>query len=53
VAKVTRLYRVLYGRLPKDEELRLAKEYLSGGEEMVWERYAQALLISNEFVLID
>jgi hypothetical protein len=51
--KVTRLYRVLYGRAPKAEELRLAEEFLKRGGAAAWEQYAQALLISNEFVFID
>ncbi len=51
--KVTRLYRLLYGRSPKAEELRLAGEYLKGGGDMDWERYGQALLMANEFVFVD
>jgi hypothetical protein len=51
--KVTRLYRVLYGRAPKAEELRLAEEYLADGRDITWERYSQALLMSNEFVFVD
>jgi hypothetical protein len=52
-AKVARLYRVLYGRPPSGEELRLADEYLRNGGDSVWERYAQALLMANEFVFVD
>jgi Protein of unknown function (DUF1553)/Protein of unknown function (DUF1549) len=52
-AKVTRLYRVLYGRAPKAEELRLAEEYLGAGGDVAWDRYAQALLMANEFVFVD
>ena len=48
--KVTRLYRLLYGRAPKSEELLLAEEYLSGGGDVAWERYGQALLMSDEFL---
>ncbi len=51
--KVTRLYRVLHGRAPKGEEVRLAEEYLGGGGDVAWERYAQGLLMSNEFVFVD
>jgi hypothetical protein len=52
--KVTRLYRLLYGRLPTGEELSLAREYLGDNAAPVaWERYAQALLLANEFVFID
>jgi hypothetical protein len=54
-AKVTRLYLVLYARPPRPEELLLAQEYVGavGGTEVAWERYAQALLMANEFVFID
>jgi hypothetical protein len=54
-ARVARLYRLLYGRGPADDEVRLAQEYLeaAGGGEVAWERYAQALLMANEFVFID
>jgi len=52
-AKVTRLYRILYGRCPKAAELRLAEEYLGGGGDAAWERYGQGLLMANEFVFVD
>jgi hypothetical protein len=51
--RVTRLYRAVYGRAPKDEELRLAREYLGDGGDVAWERYGQALLMANEFVFVD
>jgi hypothetical protein len=51
--KVVRLYLLLYGRSPRAEELRLAAAFLGDGGDVAWERYAQALLISNEFVFID
>jgi hypothetical protein len=52
--KIGRLYRLLYGRGPTAEELSLAREYLGGSPTPVaWERYAQALLLANEFVFID
>ena len=35
--RVTRLYRLLYGRTPKTEELRLAEEYLGAGGDGAWE----------------
>jgi cytochrome c553 len=54
-AKITRIYRILYGRIPKPEELQLAREFLgtSGASETAWERYAQALLMANELVFVD
>ncbi len=51
--KVTRLYRLLYGRAPKSEELLLAEEYLRDGGDVAWERYGQALLMADEFVFVD
>jgi hypothetical protein len=52
--KVTRLYRLLYGRAPTGEELALAQEYLGNMlGDAAWERYGQALLLANEFVFVD
>jgi hypothetical protein len=51
--RVTRLYRLCYGRPPSAEEVALAKEYLGDGSGPAWERYAQALLAANEFVFVD
>jgi hypothetical protein len=52
--RVSRLYEVLYSRLPSDRERLLARIYL-GNEptEEDWYRYTQALLMSNEFVFVD
>jgi hypothetical protein len=52
-SKVSRLYRVLYGRPPNSEELRLAEDYLKASGDAAWERYAQALLMANEFLFVD
>ena len=49
-------YRLLFGRPPADEELRLGLEFLrSAGPDSSGSRaaYAQALLASNEFYMID
>ena len=55
-------YALLFGRVPTDKERRLALDYLSSPEPEGsapddglnrWERYAQALLGTNEFVFID
>ena len=45
--------RPIQTRAPKDEELRLAREYLGDGGDVAWERYGQALLMANEFVFVD
>jgi hypothetical protein len=54
-ARVRHLYRLAYGRAPAAEEAALAREYLGGAAPApaAWERYAQALLLANEFVFVD
>jgi hypothetical protein len=53
--RVGRLYGLLYGREPTEEDVKLAREYLatSGSTPVLWERYVQALLLANEFVVAD
>jgi mono/diheme cytochrome c family protein len=53
--RIGRLYRLFFGREPSDEEATIGVEYLheAGASPAAWERYAQALLVSNEFVIID
>lgn len=53
--RVERLYRVLYQRVPDVDELSAAVAFLTvnPGGSVTWERYAQALLIANEFVFVD
>ena len=58
-----RLYRIVYARDPDDEEVRLgmqfvattAKTPLAGPPVALtpWERYAQVLLMANEFAFVD
>ena len=50
--KVDRVYQLLYGRSPTSAEIELARAFLAGGPG-AWERYTQALLMSNEFVMVD
>src|SRR5262249_25551398 len=52
-AKVGRLYRVVYGREPSAEERTLAREFLHAPGQAAWQRYAQALLLANEFAFVD
>ena len=54
-ARVRRMYRIVYGRLPAPEEAEFARAFVGGGgpAEAAWERYAQALLVANEFAFID
>jgi hypothetical protein len=63
--RIRRLYRLIYGREVTPTELKLAADYLNAATPLPgakpnpqdkltpWERYAQALLMSNEFVFID
>jgi hypothetical protein len=52
--RVAGLYRLLYGRVPTAEEAAFAREFLGAEPTPVaWERYAQALLLINEFVFVD
>jgi hypothetical protein len=52
--RVRRLYRLCYGRDPDAEEWKLAREFVGDGKmDVNWQRYAQALLLGNEFVFVD
>jgi hypothetical protein len=61
--RVEKLYRILYGRPPTPDELWAAADFLRGEEAFAspgtpatltpWEKYAQVLLESNEFVFVD
>ncbi len=59
--RIRRAYALLFGRAATDRELRIGRGYLAGaepgqappGDLSRWERYAQALLATNEFAFID
>ncbi len=53
--RIARLYRLVYGREPNTEELTLARDYLGDARAgtNAWARYAQALMLANEFVFVD
>ena len=61
--RVETMYRLLFGRGPTPDELWAAAEFIRGEEAhqspgtpsplSPWERYAQVLLQSNEFVFVD
>jgi hypothetical protein len=51
--KVKAMYLICYGREPGAAERELAKEFLGAGDEASWRRFAQALLLANEFVFVD
>jgi Protein of unknown function (DUF1553) len=63
-AKVRGLYRIIYARDPDEDEVRLGLQFvtetgktpLAGGAAIAltpWERYAQVLLVANEFAFVD
>ena len=60
--RIKLLHQILFARLPSAEELQLARLFLGSKDESDeasrnqltrWQRYAQALLASNEFLYID
>ncbi|MCI0680786.1 MAG: PSD1 and planctomycete cytochrome C domain-containing protein [Gemmataceae bacterium] len=57
--KIQQLHRLAYARPADPEEVRLGEAFLhaamtNGGQEMTpWERYAQVLLLANEFMFVD
>lgn len=56
--RIDRLYRLLFARGPSAAEQEFASEFFGAApmareSEAHWQRYAQALLMSNEFVFVD
>ena len=56
--RIHRAFQLAYGRLPSPQELKLGLAYLSVEDTEAnkltrWERYAQVLLGSNEFMYLD
>lgn len=58
--RVQALYRILFERPPRDDELELARRFLTAPTSFdeisklsPWELYAQALLSANEFMFVD
>lgn len=51
-AGVKALYRSLFGRQPRADELRVGIEFLSGPRQKQWEQYISVLLSSQEFVFL-
>jgi hypothetical protein len=52
--RVDRLYRRLFGRGATADEVSLAREFTGGSMETLrWVRYAQGLLMTNEFAFVD
>ena len=57
--RIERLYRVLFGRAPEPDEVRLGLKFVERGPNEqptslgTWQQYAQVLLLSNEFAFVD
>ena len=55
--RVDALYRLLYGRAPDADELRMGQRFLASESAekamTTWERYCQVLLLANEFAFVD
>jgi hypothetical protein len=52
--RIGRAYRLLYGRAPREEEVRLGLGFLAGGAgDARWRQYTQVLLAANEMLYID
>jgi mono/diheme cytochrome c family protein len=52
-ARMHKIYQSLFYRQPTPEELRLGLDYLRKAGGQAWERYAQVLLTSNEFLYVN
>ena len=50
-ARIRQIYRILFGRDPTAEELRLGRKFLRGNHQG-WPQYARVLLSSNEFLYV-
>ncbi|MBX5495847.1 MAG: PSD1 domain-containing protein [Bryobacteraceae bacterium] len=48
--RIRNAYRLVFGRQPEPEELRLGQDFLAKAK---WLMYARALLTSNEFLFVD
>jgi hypothetical protein len=55
-ARIELAYKLLYGRLVTKDEIAMARSFLAlegASDRENWQRYAQALLASNEFLFVD
>jgi hypothetical protein len=56
--RIDRLYRLVYGRSATAEEIELGRATFAAApagadSQAAWDRYAQALLLTNEFLFVD
>jgi len=52
-SRIHAAYRILFGRAPSRDELQLGENFLQPDQSDGWQRYAQALLNSNEFLFVN
>lgn len=54
-ARIEAMYRALFGRLPNSAETTLGIEFVAAAAspDEAWRRYAQALVMTNEFSFVD
>ncbi len=53
--RLTQVYELCYGRLPREEERKLAEEFFGNEPDSMelWTQYAQVLLAANELMFVD
>jgi hypothetical protein len=53
--RIRRLYALVFGREPTGEETAVGQQFVASaeGSKEIWQQYAQALMLSNEFVFVD
>jgi hypothetical protein len=56
--RIARLYQLVFGRPASAEEIELGRSLVApappgADPQAVWARYAQALLLTNEFLFVD
>ena len=52
-ARIELAYRLMFGRLPTAEEMKIAQQVVTSGAATGWADLAHVLLCSNEFVYVD
>jgi hypothetical protein len=54
LARITTIYNLAYGREPTNDEVQAAIGFVQSSDSATaWPRYAQAILMSNEFLFVD
>lgn len=58
--RIRQMYLLALGRAPSDEEISLGRQFLAAqgadaadGKLNAWQSYAQAILLTNEFIFVD